>query len=48
MLAWGIARPQLSPAYRIPVWVAQVPIAVAAMGCLVYALRDLLRALRGT
>ncbi len=46
MLAWGIARPQLSPAWRIPVWIAQIPIAVAAVGCLAYAVRDLVAALR--
>lgn len=46
MIAWGLERPQATPAYRIPVWITQVPILVAALGCLAYALRDLARALR--
>lgn len=45
MIAWGLERPQLTPAYRIPVWTLQLPIAVAALGSLGYALRDIVRAL---
>ena len=44
MIAWGLERPQATPAYRIPVWTLQLPILVAAVGCLLYALRDLLDA----
>ena len=46
MIAWGLERPQATPAYRIPVWITQVPILVAALGCLAYALRDLARSAR--
>ena len=46
MIAWGLERPQATPAYRIPVWILQLPILVAAAGCLLYALRDLRAAAR--
>lgn len=46
MIAWGLERPQATPAWRIPVWIAQLPILVAALGCLLYAGRDLARSLR--
>ena len=46
MLAWGLERPQATPAYRIPVWTTQLPILFAAAGCLLYAGRDLARSVR--
>ena len=46
MIAWGLERPQLTPAWRIPVWTLQLPIVAAAAGSLLYALRDVGRALR--
>ncbi len=44
MLAWGIKRPQTTPAMGIPLWVPQLAIIVGAVGCTAYAARDLLRA----
>ncbi len=46
MFSWGLQRPQTTPAYSIPLWILQVPILVAAVGCFLYALRDLVRAVR--
>ena len=46
MLRWGFERPQVTPAYRIPVWLTQLPIVVAAFGCLAYAVRDLVAGVR--
>lgn len=46
MLAWGIQRPQVTPAYRIPLWIPQLAIMIAAVGCFAYTLRDLLGFLR--
>jgi TRAP-type transport system small permease protein len=46
MFSWGFERPQVTPAYRIPLYVPQLAIGVAAVGCLCYAIRDLLEALR--
>lgn len=46
MFSWGLQRPQTTPAYGIPLWVLQVPILVAAVGCFLYALRDLVQAVR--
>lgn len=43
MFAWGIQRPQTTPAYDIPLWVPQASIMVAAVGCFAYALRDLIQ-----
>lgn len=46
MFSWGFERPQVTPAYRIPIYVPQFAIGVAAVGCLCYALRDLIQALK--
>jgi len=46
MFSWGIQRPQTTPAYGIPLWILQVPIVAAAVGCFAYALRDFIDALR--
>lgn len=46
MLAWGIARPQTIQALNLPLWVAQAPVAIAAIAAILYGLRDVLRALR--
>lgn len=46
MFSWGLQRPQTTPAYGIPLWILQVPILVAAVGCFLYALRDFVRAVR--
>lgn len=44
MFSWGLKRPQTTPAYQIPLWVPQMAIGLAAVGCFCYALRDLLDA----
>lgn len=44
MMLWGLKRPQATPAFRIPMWVPQLPLLVGSLGCLAYALRDTLRA----
>lgn len=46
MFAWGLQKPQVTPAYQIPLWVPQLAIGVAAVGCFSYALRDLVDATR--
>lgn len=46
MLAWGLVRPQRTPALSIPLWISQASIMVASVGCLAYALRDLIGGLR--
>jgi len=46
MFTWGLERPQVTPAYRIPIWVPQFAIGAAAVGCFAYALRDVIDALR--
>ena len=46
MLSWGMVRPQTTPALRIPLWVPQAAIMIAALGTFAYAIRDLLQALR--
>lgn len=46
MLSWGMKMPQDTPAYDIPLWILQVPIAVAAAACFLYALRDFIHAIR--
>lgn len=46
MFSWGIQRPQSTPAYGIPLWILQVPIVVAAVGCFGYAVRDFIDAAR--
>ncbi|WP_211217853.1 TRAP transporter small permease [Fodinicurvata sediminis] len=47
MLAWGLQRPQTTPALRLPLWIPQLSIVIAAVGCFAYALRDLLHGVRG-
>jgi TRAP-type C4-dicarboxylate transport system permease small subunit len=46
MFLWGIARPQTTPALRLPLWIPQIAIMLAAVGCFAYAVRDLLGAVR--
>lgn len=46
MFAWGVQRPQTTPVLRIPLWIPQLSILIAAVGCFSYALRDLLRGIR--
>ncbi|WP_323778853.1 TRAP transporter small permease [Leisingera sp.] len=45
MFSWGLKRPQTTPAYQIPLWVPQMAIGLAAVGCFCYALRDFIGAL---
>lgn len=45
MFTWGMKRPQSTPAYQIPLWIPQLAIGVAAVGCFSYALRDAIDAL---
>ncbi|MFV0472629.1 MAG: TRAP transporter small permease [Pikeienuella sp.] len=46
MFAWGIQRPQVTPAYQIPLWIPQSAIGLAAIACFGYGLRDMLGAFR--
>lgn len=46
MLAWGMQRPQTTPALGIPLLLPQVAILVAAIGSFGYALRDFVGAIR--
>lgn len=46
MLAWGMARPQTIQALNLPLWVAQAPVAIAAIAAILYGLRDVVRAIR--
>lgn len=46
MLAWGMNRPQSTPGLGIPLWIPQSSIMMAAAGCSLYALRDIVRAAR--
>ena len=46
MLAWGVERPQTTPALGIPLLVPQAAIMVAAICSFGYALRDLVGAVR--
>lgn len=46
MFAWGLQRPQTTPALRLPLWIPQLSIMIAAIGCFAYAVRDLLHGLR--
>lgn len=41
MLQWGIQRPQSTPGLGIPLWIPQSSIMLAAAGCCLYALRDM-------
>ena len=45
MFSWGLKRPQTTPAYQIPLWVPQMAIGLAAIGCFCYAVRDFIAAL---
>ncbi|MFX0541085.1 TRAP transporter small permease [Roseovarius sp. S4756] len=45
MFSWGLKRPQTTPAYQIPLWVPQMAIGLAAVGCFCYAVRDFVTAL---
>ncbi|WP_306152443.1 TRAP transporter small permease [Roseovarius sp. MMSF_3281] len=45
MFTWGMKRPQSTPAYQIPLWLPQLAIGIAAIGCFSYALRDAIDAL---
>ncbi len=45
MFSWGLQRPQTTPAYQIPLWVPQMAIGLAAIGCFCYAVRDFIGAL---
>ncbi len=44
MLKWGMRRPQHTPGLSIPLWLPQMSIMVASVGCTLYALRDLIHA----
>lgn len=44
MLAWGMKRPQTIPVLDLPLWIAQAPLAMAAVAAIAYALRDIARA----
>ena len=46
MFSWGLQRPQVTPAYRIPLIIPQLAIGMAAVGCFGYAVRDLVDAAR--
>ena len=45
MFMWGAKRPQWTPAYGIPLWLPQSPLIIGAVGCFLYALGDVLKAL---
>lgn len=44
MFAWGMKRPQTIPVLGLPLWLAQAPLALAAVTAVLYALRDMARA----
>jgi TRAP-type C4-dicarboxylate transport system permease small subunit len=46
MFAWGLKRPQTTPGLGIPLWIPQLAILAAALGCSAYAVRDIRDALR--
>ncbi|WP_068304533.1 TRAP transporter small permease [Pararhodobacter sp. CCB-MM2] len=48
MFAWGLVRPQHTPAYGIPLWIPQAAFLIGSVGCFLCALRDTINALRGT
>ena len=48
MFAWGLVRPQHTPAYGIPLWVPQAAFLIGSVGCFLCALRDTINALKGT
>ena len=45
MLSWGIERPQTTPTLGLPLWLSQASIVFCAVGCVGFALRDLLQAI---
>lgn len=45
MFMWGAQRPQWTPAYGIPLWLPQASLIIGAVGCFLYALGDVLKAL---
>lgn len=47
MLQWGFVRPQSMPGTGIPLWFPQSAILLAATGCTIYALRDIVIAATG-
>lgn len=47
MFQWGLKRPQIIPVLNVPLWWAQVPMAMMAVCGVIYALRDIARALVG-
>lgn len=47
MMKWGFGHPQTTPGMGIPLWVPQSAILVAAIGSGLYALRDIVLAVRG-
>ncbi|MFV0359237.1 TRAP transporter small permease [Tropicimonas sp.] len=46
MFAWGMQRPQVTPAFQIPLWVPQMAVGVASVVCFAYAVRDVADAAR--
>ena len=46
MFAWGLKRPQTIPVLGLPLWLAQAPLALAAVTAVLYALRDMARAVQ--
>ena len=46
MVAWSIARPQTTAALSLPLMIPQSAIVVASVLCAIYALRDLVHAIR--
>jgi TRAP-type C4-dicarboxylate transport system permease small subunit len=47
MFAWGLKRPQVTPAYGIPLWLPQLSILLGSIGCFLFCLRDVALALTG-
>lgn len=45
MFAWGLVRPQHTPAYGIPLYVPQAAFLIGSVGCFLCALRDTITAL---
>lgn len=44
MFAWGLKRPQIIPILNVPLWWAQAPLALMAVCGVLYAMRDIARA----
>lgn len=45
MFAWGLQRPQTTQGLGIPLWIPQLAILAAALGCTAYAIRDIVDAI---